>query len=65
MDVRIDNHGSVMMVCPLTDAAREWVDDNVGLEPWQWLGPAFACEPRMVESLVEGMADDGLEVEVA
>lgn len=42
---------------PLTDAAREWVDENVELESWQWHGDAFACEPRAVSPLLEGMAE--------
>jgi len=61
-DFQIENHGSVVMVRPLNDAARAWVDENVGLEDWQWLGGAFACEPRMVEHLAAGMVDAGFGV---
>ena len=61
-DVAIEDHGSVVMVRPTSDAAKEWVDENVQLESWQWHGGAFACDPRMVMDLVDGMADAGLEV---
>lgn len=54
--------GTVVMFQPITDEAREWVDENVGLEPWQWMGPAFAVEHRFVGDLIEGMEADGLVV---
>lgn len=62
MDVSIHYHGSVVMVEPVTSAAKEWVDENVQLEGWQWMGNTFAVDPHMLENLVCGMRDDGLEV---
>jgi hypothetical protein len=62
-DVLVGDHGSVCMVTPMSPAAREWVDENVSLESWQWLGTSFSCEPRYVTSLIEGMQEDGLTVE--
>lgn len=62
-DVQIENCGSVRMVTPMTCAAREWVNENVGLESWQWLGGSFACEPRYVQDLIDGMEEAGLGVE--
>ena len=56
----IDKHfdifdgGSVVLITPISEEAREWVSENVSLEPWQWLGGGFSCEPRMVEGLLEG-----------
>ena len=61
-DILIEHCGSVVMVTPLTPEATEWVDENVGLESWQWLGGSFSCEPRYVDRLIEGMEDDGLIV---
>jgi hypothetical protein len=54
------NPGSVSLIVPLTRKAKFWVDRNVGLEPWQWMGPGFAVEWRYVDNLVEGMEDSGL-----
>ncbi len=62
-DVIVENRGSVCMVTPMSPEASEWVDQNVSLESWQWLGASFACEPRYVPSLIEGMHEDGLTVE--
>ena len=64
MDVRVIDHGSVVMVAPLTAEARRFAEENVALESWQWLGDAFAVEPRYVGDLVDGMEAEGLEVEV-
>lgn len=61
-DVEFLNNGSIMLVVPLTPAAKEWVADNLALEGWQWMGNAFACEPRYAGDLAQGMADAGLVV---
>ena len=45
-DVLVENHGSIALVTPMTSEANDWVDENVQLESWQWLGCSFACEPR-------------------
>jgi hypothetical protein len=61
-DVRIVAHGSVTMIHPLTKAALAWVRENVALESWAWFGGGFACEPRYVDDLIDGMAEEGLVV---
>jgi hypothetical protein len=62
-DVVVTNQGaSVVMFQPVTEEAKQWVDDNLELEGWQWLGPAFAVDHRMVEHLIDGMEADGLTV---
>lgn len=64
-DVRVEKHGSVVLVRPLTKAAREWITYNVSDEPGdgaQWFAGSLAVEPRYVENLVAGMMGDGLVV---
>jgi hypothetical protein len=61
-DIIVENHGSVALLRPMTDAGREWIDENVPTEGWQWLGGALSCEPRYVENIVEGATGDGLVV---
>lgn len=61
-DILVENHGSVMMIQPLTPAAENWIDENLNPEDWQWLGDAFACEPCCVSNILEGMEADGLIV---
>ncbi len=60
-DIQLQNHGSLRLVRPVTDAGREWIDENVDSEA-QWFGGALAVEPRYVQAIVEGMQLDGLEV---
>lgn len=62
-DVQVLNGGSVVMVKPVTQAAQEWVDEHVVLEDWQWMGGAFAVEPRYLDNLLVGMEIDGLTVQ--
>lgn len=61
-DFSVTNSGSVAMVTPLSPAAREWVEENVQVEPWAWMGLGFAVEPRLVEGLMSLAAEQGLEV---
>jgi hypothetical protein len=63
-DVTVSGDGTVYLFHPESRAALVWLDDNVHLEGWQWLGRAFAVEHRFVAPLVEGMLADGLRVEV-
>ena len=61
-DVEFLNHGSIIMVVPVTPAAKAWVEENLALESWQWLGGGFTCEPRYASELAESMSADGLTV---
>jgi hypothetical protein len=61
-DVLVHGGGSVFHVEPVSLAAREWVDENVPLEAWQWLGSGFGVEHRYIGDLVDGMRGDGLLV---
>jgi len=61
-DVKIDNQGTIWMFHPLSETAKQWVDENVNLETYQWMGPRFAVEHRYVTDLVQGMRAAGLTV---
>jgi hypothetical protein len=62
LDFVVSNLGSVAMVRPVSDDAKIWVDENVALESWQWMGDAFAVEPRYLPHLIEGIQENGFEV---
>lgn len=62
IDARIENHGSIVLVRPLTAAADAWLDDNVG-DGAQTFGGAIVVEPRYLYELVAGMQADGLVVQ--
>lgn len=61
-DFRSINHVSIVMVEPVSNAAKEWVSEHVQLEDWQWFGGAFSVEPRYASDLIEGIRGDGLTV---
>jgi hypothetical protein len=58
-DIQLVNHGSVVMVACISEAARQWASEAVAIEDWAWMGEAFACEPRYVAGLVE-LAEEAL-----
>ena len=60
-DVNIENHGSLVLIRPLTEGGSDWLDENIS-EDAQHFGGAVVVEPRYVEAIVEGMQNDGLEV---
>jgi hypothetical protein len=60
-DVRITNHHSLILVLPLTDAASEWIRDNVDPDA-QWFGQSLVVEPRYLADLCAGMQGDGLTI---
>ena len=48
-------------ISPTTTEAREWVEENVALEPWQWLGDAFWSDTRSyMEAIMGGLQEAGL-----
>jgi hypothetical protein len=60
MDARVEGHGSVVLVRPLTDDACAWLKENTD---GTWFGGALAVEPRYACDLVAGMREAGFTVE--
>lgn len=52
MNITITDHGTIVLFTPLDAGAREWLEDNVHAEPWQWLDGALAVDHRMAGPLV-------------
>jgi hypothetical protein len=61
-DVSIQDHGSIAVIVPETDAGRAWCDENLEGDLLRW-GGGVACEPRYVGDIAEGLRDAGLHVE--
>ena len=61
-DFRLTYHGTITTITPLSDACREWLEENVEIEPWQRFGTSIAIEPRYVEQLAEAMIEEGFAV---
>jgi len=60
-DVRIQDEGNIYLLFSLTDAAREWVDENLPTDATTW-GNGIVVEHRYVRDIVCGMVEDGLIV---
>ena len=62
-DVLIRSEGTVWIFNPVTAAAKEWFDENVHTESYQWLGTSLVVDHRFAAGLIQGILDAGLEVE--
>ena len=72
-DFEVQYHGSLFVLHPCNDAAREWIDIHVygtdadgGTETVeqnvQWWGGGVVIEPRYLPDIIEGIEADGLDV---
>ena len=61
-DFSISDHGTVISIRPLNDVARQWLDENVVSEPWQWVRDALCVEARFARDLIIEIEQAGLTV---
>ena len=63
-DIQVENHGSIVLLVPETDAGRAWVKENIGPDNGYqpYFPQAVIVEPRYVAAIVEGMQNDRLVV---
>lgn len=52
----VENHGTIVLVRPLTTDVEEWLQEHTD---GQWFGRALCVEPRYVEELVRGLVEEG------
>jgi len=62
-DFIVENHGSILLLKPLTPSAISWIEDHIGQEDaYQPYFPIVVVEPRYIADIVEGIQNDGLVV---
>ena len=61
-DFQIADHGMIILIRPLTEAARQWLDENVVSEPWQWVQGALCVETRVARDLIIEIEQAGFEI---
>jgi hypothetical protein len=61
-DFQIADHGSIISIKPVSEAARTWVDENVVSEPWQWAQGALCVETRFARDLIIEIEEAGFEI---
>lgn len=55
--------GSVCLLTPISDEARDWVNDNLGPDNgYQPYYPSVVIEPRYLSDILDGIKNDGLKV---
>lgn len=61
-DFEYTKHGSVSLLTPLSDAAADWVAENIG-DDAMYHGRALAIDHRYVVPTLEAIVGDGLTVD--
>jgi hypothetical protein len=61
--VTVTSYGGVLLLNPESAAGRQWLADNLSIEPWQLLGDSRAIDSRYVEDIPAGIRDAGLTIE--
>ena len=61
-DFQIADHGTVISIRPLNDAACQWVEENIVSEPWQWVQGALCVEARFARDLIKEIEEAGFEI---
>lgn len=56
------DHGSIVLLVPLTPAAIEWCDEHLP-DDGPRLGGSYAIEPRFICNITDGIEADGLTLE--
>ena len=53
--VGIENHGSLVLVRPLTSSVAAWLEEHTN---GTWFGGALVVEPRYLDNLLDGLLRD-------
>ena len=61
-DFQIADQGTIILIRPLNKAARQWLDENVVSEPWQWVQGALCVETRFARDLVIEIEQAGFTI---
>jgi hypothetical protein len=62
-DFEFVEHGSICLLTPRTAAAHDWADIHLLEDATRWGPSSVVVEPRYAQSILEGIAVDGLTVE--
>ena len=61
-DILVENHGSIILLRPVSPVGQAWLQENVIGEETQLFGNAVVCEPRCVTDVSFGARGEGLVV---
>ena len=63
-DFVVTDNGTIFLLFPQTLSARLWIADHINKEGFQPLYPTIAVEARYVQTIIEGIQEDGLACEL-
>jgi hypothetical protein len=62
-DFILRDEGSIVLLTPCTDAAHEWLDENIGQDNgYQPMWPTVVIERRYAQDILEGVIAEGMVV---
>jgi hypothetical protein len=62
-DFAVENHGSIVLLRPLTQAGIDYVNENIGASNgFQPYWPVVVFEPRYIDQFIGAIREDGLLV---
>lgn len=48
------------LIQPKSETAKQWIDENVQTEPWQWLGDSLAIDHHYIDTIATAIQEVGL-----
>lgn len=64
IDFVVRPHESVWTFEPKTESAKRFVRTDLDVQGWQWLGPAFGVDHRLVNDLIVALEVEGFVLEI-
>jgi len=61
-DIKVQNHGSIFTIIPLSESAKEWLDTNVDIPDHMRMGNLLCVNHRYIQAIVDAMVTEGFEV---
>lgn len=63
-DFTFRNHGTLCLLTPVSDAAKTWVEEKIGMNNgFQPYWPTVVIEPRYAGAILEGIMADGMGIQ--
>lgn len=62
-DFRLENHGSILILWPISRAAKVWSFEQLRCDDTQiWGRDGVVIEPRYISDIVSGIIDEGFSI---
>lgn len=62
MDFHVTDCGTLWRFPPLSQAAKDFCDEQLAIEGWQWLGRSFCVDHRPARALVDFIEAEGFSL---